>query len=476
MPALRKKSSDRRRARLLQGRARGVTSPMLSKAHLLLVSLLCQCLWLGKSDKKHFPSVKVKEFSPKDEKWTLTGGGRPDMPTSAGQQSNMPPRWDSTKCLKSWNMSHIQTEVDPNGYYLVMNSREQLGGVASVLADAAFVARSLNRTLVELPVSRSMVANAESWRHGIGVYWDMDKLCQSNRVLDLHTFISLVERGIIPQSTFVTITEGRNPRSRVVSNMETEIDAVNSMEELGVTGALVIVVTGVAKTEWYERAEERLLTPNPFYLTVVKRLLTKEGWHPDNYMAIQWRTENSLRNLTDCYTAEVRGVVEEHRQLQNLSARNVFFNTDMREGASHSYRYNPRKVKGNDMDQMSDRVGTLALIDQDYSGGSHIWDAINMYDDSGVQAIVGGLVSAHARVLLLSSTENNRVGHSEVHLEHTRCLCFKRRSKFLGLIIHWREELVGSNPGTTTALFHPPVKTEDSPDDHEEDVCDYQHI
>ncbi|CAN0119152.1 unnamed protein product [Discosporangium mesarthrocarpum] len=103
------------------------------------------------------------------------------LPTSSSSRSldgSQPPRWDSTKCMERWNVSHLQTEVDPNGYYFVTNSREQLGGVASVLADAAFVARSLNRTLVELPVAKSMVAGAETWKHGIGMYWDMDMMCQ----------------------------------------------------------------------------------------------------------------------------------------------------------------------------------------------------------------------------------------------------------------------------------------------------------
>ncbi|CAM9984633.1 unnamed protein product [Discosporangium mesarthrocarpum] len=123
-------------------------------------------------------SPLVTEFSPTDEKWTLSINERGGLAANESTKDEyMPPRWDSTKCLERWNMSHLMREVDPNGYYFVTHSREQLGGVMPVLADAMFMARSLNRTLVELPVSQAMVKGASDWTYGINAYWDMDTLC-----------------------------------------------------------------------------------------------------------------------------------------------------------------------------------------------------------------------------------------------------------------------------------------------------------
>ncbi|CAM9565554.1 unnamed protein product [Discosporangium mesarthrocarpum] len=240
---------------------------------LLLLPYPCSGSF-GDHINREISSPLVTEFSPTDTRWRSTRDGVEVLPHT--EHSFLPQPWNSDECLEHWEMSHLKREADPNGYYLVTHSREQLGGVTLVLADAMFVARSLNRTLVELPVVSSMVAGASNWKHGIGMYFDMDALCQSHRALDLRTFISLVESGEIPQSSFITITEGYQPSSHVVSNLETEANVVDFMEELGVSKALVLVGNEVHKTEKYERKEMGMVVPNPFYLSVVEDLLVKQ--------------------------------------------------------------------------------------------------------------------------------------------------------------------------------------------------------
>lgn len=54
-------------------------------------------------------------------------------------------------------------------------------------------------------------------------------------------------------------------------------------------------------------------------------------------MAVQWRTETSTGNLTECYQLRVRSAVEEQRLALGFGRNQVFFNTDLVGQASTTY-------------------------------------------------------------------------------------------------------------------------------------------
>ncbi|CAN0259632.1 unnamed protein product, partial [Pylaiella littoralis] len=84
--------------------------------------------------------------------------------------------------------------------------REQLGGNRFLAADGIFLAKALNRTLVEYPVGNSRVGSIESSSLGLGAYWDLSELCMYHRILDLGSFRDMMADGSIPPEAFTTIT------------------------------------------------------------------------------------------------------------------------------------------------------------------------------------------------------------------------------------------------------------------------------
>lgn len=62
-----------------------------------------------------------------------------------------------------------------------------------------------------------------------------------------------------------------------------------------------------------------------------------QGWENGQFVAVQWRTETSVGNLTDCYFRYVQPTIEEHRKALGLTLDQVFFNTDLVGQASTTY-------------------------------------------------------------------------------------------------------------------------------------------
>lgn len=55
--------------------------------------------------------------------------------------------------------------------------REQLGASRYLVSDGLFIAKALNRTLVEFPAANARISGASS-ALGCGAYWDFDSLCR----------------------------------------------------------------------------------------------------------------------------------------------------------------------------------------------------------------------------------------------------------------------------------------------------------
>lgn len=62
-----------------------------------------------------------------------------------------------------------------------------------------------------------------------------------------------------------------------------------------------------------------------------------KGWKDGGFLSVQWRTETSTGNLTECYGLHVRSAVEERRLSLGFSRSQVFFNTDLVGETSTTY-------------------------------------------------------------------------------------------------------------------------------------------
>lgn len=67
-----------------------------------------------------------------------------------------------------------------------------------------------------------------------------------------------------------------------------------------------------------------------------------QGWERRRFIAVQWRTETSRGNLTQCYDRYVGPAVEEHRLRRGLGRNQVYFNTDLVGRTSGTYRRSVR--------------------------------------------------------------------------------------------------------------------------------------
>lgn len=59
-------------------------------------------------------------------------------------------------------------------------------------------------------------------------------------------------------------------------------------------------------------------------------------------MAVQWRTETSIGNLSECYELHVRSSVEDRRLALGFGRDQIFFNTDLVGQASTTYNASVR--------------------------------------------------------------------------------------------------------------------------------------
>ncbi|CAM9544119.1 unnamed protein product, partial [Pylaiella littoralis] len=93
---------------------------------------------------------------------------------------------------------------------------------------------------------------------------------------------------------------------------------------------------------------------------------------------------------------------------------------------------------------------TIRRIKQDYPRAleNRLHDFFNRIEDTGIKAIVSGLVIAQARVLLASSLNSpSSKGNPEA------AVCQKPFSGYIQLITEWRTELFRKDPATVVRLF-----------------------
>lgn len=67
-----------------------------------------------------------------------------------------------------------------------------------------------------------------------------------------------------------------------------------------------------------------------------------KGWRNGRFMAVQWRTETSIGNLSECYELHVRSSVEDRRLALGFGRDQIFFNTDLVGQASTTYNASVR--------------------------------------------------------------------------------------------------------------------------------------
>ncbi|CAM9450103.1 unnamed protein product [Pylaiella littoralis] len=346
-----------------------------------------------------------------------------------------PEPWDSSLCMEHWGRKELLTEVDPKGYVVFVNGAEQLGGNKYLLADGLFIAKMLGRTLVEYPAkdARISVANATI---GLGAYWDLSAMCMNHRILDLRAFRGLVERGLVLPEDFVTIETGK--QEITTKRFKHAKDVRKFYKDKIQYGVIVMERT------WKSHLNRRTMAylhPNPFYYGLVRMLLVDhEDFANGNFLAVQWRTETATGNMAECYE-QVRDLIEEQRRLLGLTVDQVLFSTDMYGSASGTYHAAKQKQVGGE---------TIVRIKRDYPRAldNRLHDFFNRIQDTGIKAIVSGLVMAQARVLLASSL--NKPG-SKASPEAG--VCGKPYSGYIQLIANWRTELFRKDPDTVVRLF-----------------------
>ncbi|CAM9633051.1 unnamed protein product [Ectocarpus sp. 12 AP-2014] len=335
---------------------------------------------------------------------------------------NIPPRWNSSTCMESWGVPELQTEVDPGGYLLFSEGREQLGNNRFLLSDGLVIARALNRTLVEFPMQHSRISTPDA-DLGSCDYFDCERLCSYHRILDLWAFRALLRDRLLSTEDFLTVLSAEweqtlLPRLVTAGNITSFFEEYDQWQ---------VIAMKMAWKSALRREPVDLLRPNPFYLDLVGQLIeAQEGWKDGGFLSVQWRTETSTGNLTECYGLHVRSAVEERRLSLGFSRSQVFFNTDL--VGETSTTYNATVVSANS--------GVVVAIRGDYpvAMDNTVYDILNDEQDAGVKAIISGLICASADFLLTSSF--NGTGSNE---------CQKPHSKYIDLVTDWRLDVVGKD-------------------------------
>ncbi|CAB1096959.1 unnamed protein product [Ectocarpus sp. CCAP 1310/34] len=360
-----------------------------------------------------------------------------------------PPAWDSTLCMAHWGVPELQDEPDPNGYVVYVNGREQLGGNKFLVSDGIFMAKALGRTFVEYPVKDARVAKLEEASIGLGAYWDLSELCMYHRILDLNSFRNMMVDGRIPPEAFTTIrSDSHEVLLYHATDEEHMVDMFKDYEKYQ-----VIVMESTWKSG-NERDALQFLRPNPFFVGIVRMLLeAQKDWETGEFVAVQWRTELSNGNLTECYQ-EVKALVEEQRVALGYGTHQVLFNTDLYGKTSGTYKASAQ----------AHGAAVLDLINHDYPHALHneLHQFFTEIDDSGVRAFVSGLAVASSQVMIGSSLNDPR---TKDILDAYRCE--KPYSGYITLITEWREEILHKEPETVVRMFPfeypPPSEPEEEP-------------
>eukprot|EP00904_Undaria_pinnatifida_P008194 jgi/Undpi1/4504/HiC_scaffold_17.g07858.m1 len=346
-----------------------------------------------------------------------------------------PPAWDSTLCMLHWGSPQYQNEPDPNGYVIYVNGREQLGGNKFLVSDGIFMAKALGRTFVEYPVRDSRVVPFDESVIGLGAYWDLPELCMYHRILDLRKFREMVADGRIPADGFTTVRSGST--EQLLRYISDEAHIVEYFKDYA--DSKVIVMESTWKSG-IERDALLYLRPNPFFMGIVRMLLEQQkDWGGGQFVAVQWRTELSGGNLTDCYD-EVKAVVEQQRLALGLGAHQVLFNTDLYGKTSGTYTESAQAAGAE----------VLRLIQKDYPQAldNQVHRFVKGLKDSGIKAFVSGLAVASSEVMIGSSLNDPE---TKTTAEAYRCQ--KPYSGYIKLITEWREDMLGKTPESVFRLF-----------------------
>lgn len=347
----------------------------------------------------------------------------------------MPEPWDSSLCMLHWQRQELLTKVDPNGYVVFVRGMEQLGGNKFLLSDGLFIAKSLNRTLVEYPVKDARIGEADS-PLGLGAYWDLSTMCMYHRILDLEAFRSFVDNGQLTADDFVTIQTGK--MAQTTAHFTEQWNVQKYFMDYMQYQVIVMDRTWKSKLDHGTMA---FLRPNPFYMGVVRAVLSNTKiWMDGNFLAVQWRTETATGNMTSCYE-EIRTVIEEQRIALGLTRKQVLVSTDLYGSTSGTFSETRKRKMGAD---------AIRMIKEDYPNGldNELHSFFNGIQDSGMKAIVSGLVVASSRTLIASS-----LNHPSTKDTPEACKCQKPYSGYIKLITEWRQHLFRKEASSVIRLY-----------------------
>ncbi|CAM9728822.1 unnamed protein product [Discosporangium mesarthrocarpum] len=289
----------------------------------------------------------------------------------------------------------------------------------------------------------------------LGSYWNMDLPCKrGHRILDLAAFMDIVDRGLITADDAISVADNNPKREDAIHlSLHTEEDVRVFFRDLKADQHRLLVLERIWGLK-EQREEVSLVQPNPFHVKSARRLLSVQGWKPDKFISVQWRSERAKGDLKECYQRFVRPAIEGTRMMLSEKMP-VFINTDLAVGNSDSYHHSKEQSEDTRWHVMED-------LKNDYGDGGTLRSTLAQIEDSGIRAIVGGLVAANSRIMLASSlsrvTESNHGPWATLLKgyggeEYLKWQCEKDESKYIQIIIDWRDDVMRKHPGSVVDLF-----------------------
>ena len=207
--------------------------------------------------------------------------------------------------------------IDPNGYIELLEVREQMNQATHFLReDAFFIAKVLDRTLVEPVVAHARVTRESGDAHTLSLWFDMDAMCDYHRVIDYASFEALRAAHAL-QSTVVS-PRGAAERKPGGVRLLTARDVHAYFRDALVTNPAVLQLTdfwrsGItrAKTSGMNALVFRL---QPLHQIEADSVAERCIGRP--FVCAQWRTEWVRTSaLEDCARSFVAVVSDAREQL-----------------------------------------------------------------------------------------------------------------------------------------------------------------
>lgn len=310
-------------------------------------------------------------------------------------------------------------------YLILVNGREQANKGVGVVADAARIAKTLGRVLVEPAMASSRMRNpwnASDWAgSAFGDYWDLEPLCTFTPMLPLHVFQPPTS-DILAKGELIWLKQAHGPTHATTRiNIEGlgmlrstwERDAVRNYFKAASQARYLVLdrvwKTGTVHPSSRANFNHSSLMDFPAAPAIVAKANTARK-RMGKYACMQWRSEGCpAENITDCaskfntaarkhlehYNAATRTLLEHAEIKKTVLATDVIPN---RSWTLRQWLANPRHKKHKRMYDIAQEVLLQDLNLTDSMGS--IPASLSLSVDQGVKSIVEMQVCARAALLI----------------------------------------------------------------------------